>query len=83
VSFAAVTLCVASQRVFVVVYFVIVSVRKLLDILSYIVLSGMIDIASELRQMSTQLSLTSISRPLKSWFMCRGKQFAIRRCVKK
>jgi hypothetical protein len=32
VSFAAKTLCVASQRVFiVVVYFVIVSVRKLLD----------------------------------------------------
>jgi hypothetical protein len=33
VSFAAITLCVASQRVFVVVvYFVIDSVRKLLDI---------------------------------------------------
>jgi len=33
VSFAAVTLCVASQRVFIVVsvYFVIDSVRKLLD----------------------------------------------------
>jgi hypothetical protein len=32
-SFAAITLCVASQRVFivVVVYFVIDSVRKLLD----------------------------------------------------
>jgi hypothetical protein len=39
VSFAAITLCVASQRVFivvVVVYFVIVSVRKLLDTTSYI-----------------------------------------------
>jgi hypothetical protein len=37
VSFAAVTLCVASQRVFigVSVYFVIDSVRKLLDTLSY------------------------------------------------
>jgi hypothetical protein len=36
VSFAAITLCVASQRVFVVVvYFVIYSVRKLLDIPSY------------------------------------------------
>jgi hypothetical protein len=34
-SFAAVTLFVASQRVFVVVYFVIDSVRKLLDTLSY------------------------------------------------
>jgi hypothetical protein len=35
VSFAAITLCVASQRVFVV-YFVIDSVRKLLDTPSYI-----------------------------------------------
>jgi hypothetical protein len=31
VSFAAITLCVASQRVFIVVYFVIDSVRKLTD----------------------------------------------------
>jgi hypothetical protein len=30
VSFAAITLCVASQRMFVVVYFVIDSVRKIL-----------------------------------------------------
>jgi hypothetical protein len=39
VSFAAITLCVASQRVFIVVsvYFVIDSVRKLLDIHSYVV----------------------------------------------
>jgi hypothetical protein len=37
VSFAAVTLCVVSQRVFiVVVYFVIDSVRKLLDTSSYV-----------------------------------------------
>jgi hypothetical protein len=37
VSFAAITLCVASQRVFIVVsvYFVIDSVRKLLDTPSY------------------------------------------------
>jgi hypothetical protein len=36
VGFVAITLCVASQRVFVVVvYFVIDSVRKLLDIPSY------------------------------------------------
>jgi hypothetical protein len=37
VSFAAITLCAASQLVFivVVVYFVIDSVRKLLDIPSY------------------------------------------------
>jgi hypothetical protein len=36
VSFAAKALCVASQRVFVVVYFVIDSVRKLLDIPPYL-----------------------------------------------
>jgi hypothetical protein len=36
VSFAAITLCVASQRVFIVVYFVLDSVRKRLDTLSYI-----------------------------------------------
>jgi hypothetical protein len=30
-SFAAITVCIASQRVFIVVYFVIDSVRKLLD----------------------------------------------------
>jgi hypothetical protein len=36
VSFAAITLCVASQRVFVIVYFVIDSVRQLLDIPSYL-----------------------------------------------
>jgi hypothetical protein len=34
VSFVAITLCVASQRVFVVVYYVIDSVRKLLGTLS-------------------------------------------------
>jgi hypothetical protein len=31
VSFAAITFCIASERVFIVVYFVIDSVRKLLD----------------------------------------------------
>jgi len=40
VSFAAITLCVASQRMFivivVVVYFVMDSIRKLLDTPSYI-----------------------------------------------
>jgi uncharacterized protein YqjF (DUF2071 family) len=38
VSFAAITICVASQRVFIVavVYFVIDSVRKFLDISSYV-----------------------------------------------
>jgi len=38
VSFAAIILCVASQRMFiVVVYFVIVSVQKVLDKPSYVV----------------------------------------------
>jgi hypothetical protein len=39
VSFAAITICVASQRVFVVdvVYFITDSVRKLLDTPSYYV----------------------------------------------
>jgi hypothetical protein len=36
VSFASVTLCVVSQRVFIVVYLVIDSVRKLLDTPSYL-----------------------------------------------
>jgi uncharacterized membrane protein len=36
VSFATITFCVASRRVFIVVYFVIESVRKLLDTLSYV-----------------------------------------------
>jgi hypothetical protein len=41
VSFAAITLYVASQRVFiVVVYFVIDSVRKLLDTPSYAEVKG-------------------------------------------
>jgi len=31
VSFAAITLCIASQQVLIVVYFVINSVQKLLD----------------------------------------------------
>jgi uncharacterized membrane protein len=35
VSFAAITLCVTSQRVLIVVYFVIDTVRKLLDTPSY------------------------------------------------
>jgi hypothetical protein len=49
VSFAAIILCVASQRVFIVVYFVIDSVRKLLDTPSCIILKF-------------DLSLTSIKR---------------------
>jgi hypothetical protein len=36
VSFAAITLCVASQRVFIVVYFVIGPVRKLLATPMYV-----------------------------------------------
>jgi len=40
VSFVAITLCVASQRVFIVVYFVRHSVRKLLHISPYSILVG-------------------------------------------
>jgi hypothetical protein len=40
VSFAAITLCVASQWVFIFVYFVIDAVRKLLDTPSYSMLTG-------------------------------------------
>jgi hypothetical protein len=47
VSFAAITLCVASQRVFIVVYSVIDSVRKLLDIPSYIGMNQNIRVANE------------------------------------
>jgi hypothetical protein len=36
VSFVAITLYVASQRVFIVVYLVIDSIRKLLDTPSYV-----------------------------------------------
>jgi hypothetical protein len=39
VSFGAITLCVASQRVFIVVYFVINSVQKILDTPSYTTLT--------------------------------------------
>jgi len=34
-EFAVITLCIASQRVFIVVYFVIDSVRKILESPSY------------------------------------------------
>jgi hypothetical protein len=40
VSFAAITLCVASQRLFVVVDFVIDSIRKLLDTPVYLTPKG-------------------------------------------
>jgi hypothetical protein len=42
-EFAAITLCVASQRVFNVVYFVIDSVRKLLDTPSYCPSVGIVE----------------------------------------
>jgi hypothetical protein len=45
VSFTAITLCVASQRVFVFVYFVIDSVRKLLDTPSYILMRDLMEAA--------------------------------------
>jgi hypothetical protein len=56
VSFASITLCVASQRVFIVVYFVIDSVRKLSDTPTYIYLF-LFDIASILALGPTQPSI--------------------------
>jgi hypothetical protein len=53
VSFAAITLCVASKRVFIIVYFVIDSVRELLDTPSYI--------NSKQQKDKTGLSVTSCS----------------------
>jgi hypothetical protein len=44
VSFAAITLCVASQRVFIVVYFVIDSVRKLLGTSSYALIFDLVSV---------------------------------------
>jgi len=44
VSFAAITFYIASQRVFIVVYFLIDSVRKLLDTPSYIVIKRVLNI---------------------------------------
>jgi hypothetical protein len=52
VTFTAITLCVASQRVFIAVsvYFFIDSVRKLLDILSYYCSVGIFTVTSILLQ---------------------------------
>jgi archaellum component FlaG (FlaF/FlaG flagellin family) len=67
VSFAAITLCVASQRVFIVVvvvaaaaaYFVIDSVRKLLDSLSRVCVK-MKDVGAE----RYQQAITAFCEPL-------------------
>jgi hypothetical protein len=49
VSFTAITLCVASQRVFIFAYFVIDSVRKLLDTHTHTVISFRISLCVEFR----------------------------------
>jgi hypothetical protein len=67
--FAAITLCVASQRVFIVVsvYFVIDSVRKLLDRLSYmyevghIGLGSFFKVCSSYEKIGTQLVFIEIN----------------------
>jgi hypothetical protein len=66
VSFAAITICVASQRVFIVisVYFVIDSVRKLLDKPSCVVSS-----AEELTGWQDEYS-SSITQNVSSSWMC-------------
>jgi hypothetical protein len=58
VSFAAITLCVASQRVFIVaVYFVIDSVRKSLDTPSYVSIWLAQRSAADLRSENTGLEI--------------------------
>jgi hypothetical protein len=58
VNFAAITLCVPSQRVVVIVYFVIESVRKLLDTPSYnVALSGRIIMNREICEILWSLSI--------------------------
>jgi hypothetical protein len=60
-SFTAITLCVASQRVFVVVYFFIDSVRKLLDTPSYsaqFIWHRMRREGSELKRTRTEVTLS-------------------------
>jgi hypothetical protein len=78
VSFASITLCVASQRVFiVVVYFVIDSVRKLLDIPSYITLQitpGLVHSYSARQKMSrfrgTRKFITVFTKPCPWMLLC-------------
>jgi hypothetical protein len=59
VSFAIITLCVASQRVFIIVsvYFVIHSVRKLLDIHSYLG-NQLLEVIFILKLLSTFLAVS-------------------------
>jgi hypothetical protein len=63
VSFAAITLCVASQRMFIVVYFVIDSVRKFLDILSYVLVCVLCKYAPRPDRLSGPPSLPSKKKP--------------------
>jgi hypothetical protein len=76
VSFAAITLCVASQRMFiivvVIVYFVIDSVRKLLDTSSYMlsILSSAVLVRSYLYNTVTSCMLTDSKGKLIIVFVC-------------
>jgi hypothetical protein len=65
VSFATINLCVASQRVFIVaVYFVIDSVRKLLDTPTYISLGLRMNLTAswKLVQITKLLKLLVVNR---------------------
>jgi hypothetical protein len=64
VSFAAITLCVASQRVFIVivVYFVIDSVRKLLDTPTYSYVTGCLVLRCYARLVNLEVHLGIGSR---------------------
>jgi hypothetical protein len=68
VGFAAITLCVASQRVFIVVYFVIDSALKLLDTPSYI--------ASLCQSARPKYCLNKVSKVFNSMFK-RGSLFCL------
>jgi hypothetical protein len=65
VSFAAITLCVASQRVFIV-YFIIDAVRKLLDTFSYVRGTFCLHLQGEVK-MEAASSETSVSYHNTTW----------------
>jgi len=59
-NLASITLCVASQRVFIVVseYFVIESVRKLLDTTSYCLINELRNISNPFRLLFKIVNVT-------------------------
>jgi hypothetical protein len=66
VSFVAITLCVVSQRVFIVVsvYFVIDAVRKLLDTPSYVFPLNCFEQTRNLKKLSMNIMPLVATQPL-------------------